>query len=360
MTKPVHPYRNLPSRQYWTASVASVPLVEFDPIGDVRFRIDADTRVATAGSCFAQHISRFLAGGGYRFHVTESGEGLSPEDASARQYGLYSARYGNIYTARQLVQLTEEALGLRTPVEACWRTAEGRFVDAFRPQVEPGGFATETEVLDARRRHIDAVKRLLETADVFVFTLGLTEAWFLREDGGVYPLAPGVAAGEHDEARYGFVNFSAAEVAADLARFFELTRRINPSLRYILTVSPVSLAATYEPRSVLVSTAYSKAALRVAAQTAYDAHEHVDYFPSYEIVTGPQTHGVYFEDDHRSVNAAGVAHAMRLFTRHYLEGAPAIELSPRRAAPLEASGLICDEELLGADTRTSAWRSSRG
>ena len=352
MTERPHPYRNLPGRQYWNASVAAVPLVEFDPVGDVRLRIDADTRVAAAGSCFAQHISTFLASGGYRFHVTECGQGLSPEEARARQFGLYSARYGNIYTARQLVQLTEEALGLRTPAEVCWRTPEGRFVDALRPQIEPGGFATETEVMEARRRHIEAVKRLLETAEVFVFTLGLTEAWFLKKDGGVYPLAPGVAAGAYDDARYGFVNFSAADVTADLERFVELTRGVNPSLRYILTVSPISLAATYEPRSVLVSTAYSKAALRVAAQAVYDAHDYVDYFPSYEIVTGPQTHGVYFEEDHRSVNAAGVAHAMRLFDRHYLRGGRA-EPSPGKAAPLTASRVICDEELMAADPE--AW-----
>jgi hypothetical protein len=281
--------------------------------------------------------------------VTEGGEELAPQEATARQYGLYSARYGNIYTARQLVQLTEEALGLRTPVEVCWQRPDGRFVDAFRSQVEPLGFANETEVLDARRRHLDAVKRLLETSDVFVFTLGLTEAWLLREDDSVYPLAPGVAAGLYDEARYRFANFSAAEVAADLKRFFELTRRINPALRYILTVSPVALAATYQPRSVVVSTIYSKSVLRVAAQAACDAHHYVDYFPSFEVVTGPQSRGVYFEDDLRSVNAAGVAHVMRLFTKHYLEGRGAEERHAGMLAPLEASRLICDEALLADD-----------
>ncbi len=88
MSKPVHPYRNLPDAQFWNRSVSAPPLVEFDPVGPVRFRIDRDTRIATAGSCFAQHISRSLAGAGYRFHATETGEGLSPQDAAARQFGV--------------------------------------------------------------------------------------------------------------------------------------------------------------------------------------------------------------------------------------------------------------------------------
>ena len=348
MSKSDHPYRGLPERQYWNRSVAAAPLVEFDPAGEVRFRIGKDMRIATAGSCFAQHISRSLAGAGYRFHATETGEGLSPEIAAARQFGLYSARYGNIYTARQLTPLTEEALGLRTPAEIVWRRPDGRFVDALRPQVEPDGFATDNEVMAARQAHLTAVRRLIEEADVFVFTLGLTEAWMSRADGSVYPLAPGVAAGAYDEARHRFVNFTAAEVTADLERFFALSRAVNPQLRCILTVSPVPLAATYEARSVLVSTAYSKAALRVAAQAACDGHDFVDYFPSYEIVTGPQTRGVYFEDDLRSVNAAGVAHVMRVFARHYLEGAEGSQRSYRTAL-LKPSQLVCDEELLAAD-----------
>jgi hypothetical protein len=360
MTRPDHPYRNLPDLQFWNRSVASAPLVEFDPVHAVRFRIDKDTRIATAGSCFAQHISKSLASSGYRFHVTEAGERLSPQDAAVRQYGVYSARYGNIYTARQLVQLTEEALGLRAPPEVCWLRTDGRYVDAFRPRVEPDGLATQAEVMLSRRNHLEAVRRLIETADMFVFTLGLTEAWRLRDDGSVFPLAPGVAAGVFDATRYEFVNFSAEEVAADLARFFQLTRGINPSLRYILTVSPVPLAATYEARSVLVSTVYSKAALRVAAQIAYDAHDYVDYFPSYEIVTGPQTRGVYFEDDLREVTPAGVAHVMRLFARHYLEGGKAAAAHPRNVAQLRPSQLICDEELLASEAGPLASREASG
>jgi hypothetical protein len=44
----------------------------------------------------------------------------------------------------------------------------------------------------------------------------------------------------------------------------------------------------------------------------------VDYFPSYEIVTGAFNLGRYFEDDLREVNGAGVGHAMRCLLKNYV------------------------------------------
>ena len=129
-----------------------------------------------------------------------------------------------------------------------------------------------------------------------------------KRDGAVYPLAPGVHGGSFDPHEYEFVNFSAGDVCADLAAFVTGLRKINPKIRVLLTVSPVALIATYEKRHVLVSNAYSKAALRVAADEAQRLHDFVHYFPSYEIITSPAAGGRYYEDDLRSVNETGVNH----------------------------------------------------
>ena len=61
--------------------------------------------------------------------------------AEAQGYGLYSARYGNIYTARQLRQLIDRAYGNFSPVEDIWTQPDGSVLDPFRPSVQPGGFA---------------------------------------------------------------------------------------------------------------------------------------------------------------------------------------------------------------------------
>lgn len=270
---------------------------------------------------------------------------------------MYSARYGNIYTARQLVQLFDRAHGSFSPQDEAWKRSDGRFVDPFRPQIEPDGFATRAEVVRDRRNHLRDVKRLFAQLDVFIFTLGLTEAWRRREDGAVFPLAPGVAGGELDRDSYEFVNFDSQEVLADLHGFLLRLRGVNPSARVILTVSPVPLIATYEDRHVLVSTTHSKAVLRAAAGAFAQQARGVDYFPSYEIITGPSSRGQYYDEDLRSVRPEGVAHVMKVFFRHYApvdqpeapRRASAAAIRPSADVEREArvmDGIVCDEEAL--------------
>jgi hypothetical protein len=50
------------------------------------------------------------------------------------------------------------------------------------------------------------VRELFEKADVFVFTLGLTEGWRSKQDGSAVPLAPGIAGGHGEEEQFTFVN----------------------------------------------------------------------------------------------------------------------------------------------------------
>jgi hypothetical protein len=314
-----HPYVGLPGGAYWTRGVARQGAGELDPVLDTPFVIGANEKVATAGSCFAQHIGRYLRADGRNYLETEPAHPLLTAPARmACNYGVYTARYGNIYTARQLRQLVERVYGRFQPQEDVWEESDGRFIDPFRPNIQPGGFNSLREYNQDRARHFAAVRQALETLDVFVFTLGLTEAWRAKADGAVFPVCPGVAGGAFNPARHAFVNFSVEETVEDMRAFIEALRAINPRARLILTVSPVPLAATAEPRHVLTSTIYSKSALRVACETLTRGQERIAYFPAYEIVASGFA-GDYFAPDRRSVTEAGVAHVMSVFARHYLE-----------------------------------------
>lgn len=339
------PYGDLPDHHFWRRSIASVEAHRLDPVVRTRFRIAPNDRIATAGSCFAQHIARRLQTIGDYYLVVEDGADLPTEARNERQYGLFSARYGNIYTAAQLWQLWREAYGEWSPGEDAWPGRDGGWVDPFRPTVET--FASRAEVAADRARHLAAVRHLFERCDILVFTLGLTEAWRAVADGAVYPLAPGVAGGSYDPGFHAFVNYTAGEVEEDLGRFLIAAKNRNPGLRVILTVSPVPLAATFEDRSVLVSTTYSKAVLRVAAETMIRRFDWVDYFPSYEIIAGSPTGGLYYGPDDREVNPLGVAHVMRLFQRHYIDGDVEAAAGAISAADaMTDDGVICDETLI--------------
>lgn len=310
--------------------------------------------MVTAGSCFAQHLARRLDAAGFRHHVTEPGHPILPPQIRARHnYGLFSARYGNVYTARQLLQLIRRALGRFAPRASAWPHPGGEtLVDPFRPQIQPGGFVSVEELDADRARHLDRTRRALTEADVFVFTLGLTEAWEDSRDGAVFPLAPGVAGGRYDPDEVGFVNFGVEDTTADLLAALGLLREVNPAVRIVLTVSPVPLNATFADRHVAEATAWSKAVLRVAAETARARIPDCCYFPSYEIITSPQTRGRYFGADRRTVTEDGVDHVMALFFRHLAAAAPQAVARKHAAGDRQTEEIgrivetICDEEAI--------------
>lgn len=352
------PYADLPDSAFWRRSVAAPAAAEVDPVGAVPFQITASDRVMTAGSCFAQHMTRYMRSCGLDPMVTEPAHPLlSPAQARRWNYGTFTARYGNIYVARQLLQLLQRAYGQFTPKEDLWHAADGSLLDPFRPQIQPGGFASQQEFSRDRQQHFAAVRRAFETCDVFVFTLGLTEAWISRQDGAVFALCPGTAGGHFDPDHHVFHNFSVTETVGDMNSFLAALRQLNPKVRVILTVSPVPLIASASGRHVLQATTYSKSVLRVAAETLMAQHQGLFYFPSYEIITGPQARGAYLAEDLRSVRESGVAHVMRLFLRHLcgldlpeiLAKAKDSSASGGDAATQAATRVVrvaCEEELL--------------
>jgi hypothetical protein len=148
----------------------------------------------------------------------------------------------------------------------------------------------------------------------------------LARDGAVFPLCPGVLGGTFDKRRHEFVNLDVEDVVADVTAFVSELRAVNPEARVILTVSPVPLIATAEPRHVLVSTIASKSILRVACEKIVKGCKNVAYFPSYEIVTGGFGKTSYFAEDCRSVTEEGVAHVMRVFMRHHVRNSGTLRI----------------------------------
>lgn len=346
--KDANPYRSFPDHQFWRRSVASHAHGDIDPVASQTFKLERDDRIGTAGSCFAQHIARRLAASGHRYYVTETGEDLDDVARTEKNYGVYSARYGNIYTPRQLLQLFQRAYGDFVPDDIAWRRHDGRYVDPFRPEIESDGFASLDEVVAARKEHLAAVRELFQNVDVLIFTLGLTEAWQSKSDSAVFPVCPMVVTGFVDPARYEAVNFGYEEVLQDILLFMQLLRGVNPSAKVLLTISPVPLIATFEKRHVLISTTASKAILRSAADAACRADPRVSYFPSYEIIANPYFERSYFDpDDRRSVLPEGVDHVMRVFMQHFSQLGPTqtwSELSDEQR-------VVCEEERL--DPRSS-------
>lgn len=307
-----HPYINLPEKHFWQKSISNKHFFDlrelFNPV-DI-----GNIKIGTAGSCFAQHVTRNIKERGFNFLDCEHKPSfISDEQATTFGYNMYSARYGNIYSSRQLLQLLLEAKGKRTPTDLIWKK-DGRFYDSLRPAVMPGGLSSPSLVEKDRALHIAKVKQFFSEVQLFIFTLGLTECWIHNElDGTVFPTAPGVIAGEYNSSKYIFYNLNTANVVDDLENFWTELKEINPNVKMILTVSPVPLAATASNNHILVANTYSKSVLRAAASDFIMHKKDVTYFPSYEIINSHPSRSMFFDPDLRTVNKVGVNFVMKHF-----------------------------------------------
>ncbi len=345
-----NPYAKLPDYCFWPRVMANSTSWMLNPVTSSK-KIGKNEKVSTMGSCFAQHMSKYISNIGLNYYVAEKAPpSMDPLEAKNLNYGIFSARYGNVYTVRQALQLLHRSTGKFIPKDSIWKKGS-KFIDPFRPQIQPNGFSSESELDESRKSHLSSVKDIFLTSDWIVFTLGLTEAWRSKVDGAVFPLAPGVSGGSFDQDSHEFINFNINEVKEDLFNLIKETKELNPNIKFLLTLSPVPLNATYENKHIVVSTTYSKSVLRVAIAEAENTFENVFYFPSYEIFTSSSTRGAYFGPDHREVLDLGVKHAMRLFGENFISKEDSQSLSnsdlnlPKRTIGLN-SDIVCDEEAI--------------
>lgn len=309
----MNPYENLPTKAFWKLAVANKSMFDLTELWDPKFNIKPDEKVATFGSCFAQHIGNALKNRGFNWLITElSPQGCSDALAKKYNYGIFTARTGNIYTTSLLKQWTEWALGKKEIPEEVWEK-DGRYFDPFRPRIEPDGFESIKEVRMSQLQTIKSFKESIELSDYFVFTLGLTESWFNKELGYEYPMCPGTVVGEFDIDKHQFANQKFEQIKVNLTDAMALMSKLNPKLKFILTVSPVPLTATNSGKHVAVATMASKSVLRAVADQLVTNRSNVDYFPSYEIINSPIFKGTFFEPNQRSVNPFGVNFVMDNF-----------------------------------------------
>jgi len=313
MTDSQNPYTNLPDSAFWKTAVASHESMDIDLSWKPAFPVTRQSKILTVGSCFAQHISTSLKKNGFNWLDSEPApKDLPVNEHAVNHYGVFSFRTGNIYTAALLRQWVSWACG--ADQNSDYVEENQRFFDPFRPSLNEHGFATAQAMLAARQQTCDSIFKSIKQADIFIFTLGLTEAW-LNKNGLVYPMCPGTLRGTFSQADHFFHNYDHSEIVQDLNYVFDELRKINPELKFLLTVSPVPLTATAAGEHVLTATTYSKSVLRSAAGWLSKNRPDTDYFPSYEIISAPVFKGQFFERNQRSVTEQGVAFVMHQFLK---------------------------------------------
>jgi len=241
------------------------------------------------GSCFAQHVAKYLLAQGYDVF----GHDIRPDDA-------YVIRCGEgMVNSAVVAQQFQWAYGEIEFDETLWHDREGN---------------PATYLEDVRLR----TREIFDRTDVFIITLGLSEVWYSTETGSVFwrsiPLA------DFDPRRHGFKVMTVAENRANLDTIHRIVRSRRPQSSIIVTLSPIPLTATFRPVSCITANSVSKASLRVAIDEfirANGSDSLLFYFPSFEIAKDFCRVDPY-EDDLRHIKPATIALIMDAFHRNYL------------------------------------------
>ena len=107
-----NPYLNQGKKSFWKTAIEEVSPLSLIDLYKKKWEIDIQTKISTAGSCFAQHINKY-----FKYYQLNAIDKEPPPNSLPKKYhsqygySMYSARYGNIYTAAQLLQLLDEAMG---------------------------------------------------------------------------------------------------------------------------------------------------------------------------------------------------------------------------------------------------------
>jgi hypothetical protein len=286
---------NSPLDSPFTTQTASIPVpvdhghADIVPAWKPKSPIERFHKVATFGSCFAQHLATALPERGYRWFDAEPAPDIfSPEIKAKYNFGVFSARTGEISTIAALRQWIAWAIGTEAPADEMWQGGS-RFFDPFRSSIEPNGFAGPDELLASRDCALRALRKIIEQADCLVVTLSNTTGWIHSSKGHVYSNYPGTIARNIGSGDYRLKSFSLEEIGTDMSWIVETISGINTKAHFLLTVSatPPTPAAREVPP--VVETPSSKTILCSAARIAADKHALADYFPSYEIITGVES-----------------------------------------------------------------------
>ena len=309
----VHPIHRFEPWQVWPGSFDNPPVDGNFPVPDkTGLIINQSTPIASIGSCFAREIKRRLIQRGYNY-VAEETQHPAAIHASAAWERVY-----NTFCLRQIFEYTFENW---QPDLRWWISPQSQNVqDPYRRSIMYDNIK-EAEADFVQHRIYS--RRALQRAAVLILTLGLTEIWQDRVDGSVISLPSGPYVNEGGNmSRYEFKVSRYAENLKNLERIHDIMAQHNPDCQLLVTISPVSLWATFrKDLDVISASCNSKSTLRAAADEFMLRHDNVHYFPAFEMATiyQPLSGRTYFADgrENHHVNKNTVKFIMRHFFKFY-------------------------------------------
>lgn len=289
-----------------------------------KFQIEPAWPIFTMGSCFARGVENVLISRGLPLLL--NGHGVPAEHfetwneetgrGGGAPRGELSRGALNKYSVRSMAhELKRLLMNESYPDEGLIELAPDQWFDPHASGLR----LLDKETALANRKRLTEATAQIKQARICFFTLGLTETWLDYETGLAMNTHPGPVWLSRMPERFRFVDYGYEATLNDMLSILTMIRQhCHPEMRFIVTVSPVPLGATFKDADVIVANSASKSVLRAVAEELYRRFDFVDYFPSYEMVLN-SPRALAFEEDQLHIARDMVATVMASFERTYLD-----------------------------------------
>lgn len=290
---------------------------------------DEGAEAFVIGSCFANEIRAVLERVNITVHpkIDAEIEALFPDELKiAPSWGKWDERvHYQCYTPMSIQQEISQALG-------CWqmeddaiietsKNGKSIFWDPYRRSV----YAHSREALLRIRKIMnERIRAGIEKADFIIVTLGLVEAYRLKNFSGyAAELNPDIM----NETNFENLSYESAHLA--VANFCDMINKVYPDKKIIISVSPIPLNRTFADTDVISATTRGKSILRVVADAIIEKRDFVYYWPSYEYVMWSGR--AFCEDDLRHVTPEIVNEITKAFCSSFFSEKIAKKVNSHRS-----------------------------
>ena len=263
--------------------------------GDNRSWLHHSDNVVLMGSCFSDNIGAKMRGAFFHATVNPMGTLFNP-----------------LSITRAVKRLIDEEP--MAGIDLFMQSGVWNSYDFHSRHSMPDKQATIDHMNDCIAKGHEA----LRDAQLLTITLGTAIVYRLRSTGEV-------VANCHKVPQHEFERKMAtvSEMTRELDEMLNNLHEFNPSLRIILTVSPIRHIA-----DGLDTNSLSKAALRVAIHEAIACHsEYCDYFPSYEIMLDDLRDYRFYSSDMVHPSDVAVEYIWQAFQATYLDDHSALAVA---------------------------------
>lgn len=295
-----------------------------------KFKITESDKIFTMGSCFARNIEKSLQKNGVSI-VNNGFNGVA--DFVDKNHGGFK-KFSKTKTTSEITQIIANS-GINKYHPASMLDELKRIQSGKQAYLED-----TSEIPYGKKFYFPLVKNLIlndaqslatvknslwnyfssiRDSTVVIYTLGYIEAWYDAHTGKSLNITPPPILLKRQPDRFYFKKLRTDECLSQLNQIVQATNQLTKNhIKIIFTVSPVPLGTTFSGRDAISANTYSKSVLRATVEEVVNQHNHVDYFPSFEIVNSCDRTKA-FQDDMIHVKYDLIDHVMNQFMRHYLE-----------------------------------------